>query len=164
MSSENGDIEEKKVNVECPSCNKAFAVLTTYSGRIGCPHCGKEFVVKSAVRYNFQKNEEYLELVVTQDQSFWIGFFIPIIPPIMRLVLLSLGVNFGGGSPDIMGLLILMTAIGLWPILGFTLAYSSGTFVKNFRDGARFSGVISLFLGGFAFLMFFSLISGGITN
>lgn len=164
MFSEIAEMNEPKMNVACPSCNKTLAVLTTYSGRLGCPHCGKEFLVKSSMKYNTEKNEKYLELVVTEDRSFWVGFFIPLLPSIVIYFLLNIGINFSGSSPDIMGLFILMAAIGLWPILGFSLAYSSNTFVKNFRDGARISGIISLFLGGFAFLSFFSLISGGITN
>ena len=50
MSSDLQRIEEEKVKVECPSCNKTLRVPPTYSGKIRCPTCAQEILVKASIK------------------------------------------------------------------------------------------------------------------
>jgi len=174
--------EEERVLIACFFCERQLRIPVTYSGRIRCPTCSKEFLVGDSnelkideVIPNDEKDKQALEKIEDSPEieiiqnplggfEFVIGLLIPPIPPIIILILLFSGINFSGGSPDIMGLVYFMCSLLCWPIIGFSLALSSNIFVKNFRKGAQFSAVISLIIGGLIWLWFFGLISGGITN
>ncbi|MAO70509.1 MAG: hypothetical protein CL983_05455 [Euryarchaeota archaeon] len=176
------DNEEESVLIACFFCERQLRVPMTYSGRIRCPTCSKEFLVEGSNELKIdeviptdEKNKQALEKIEDSPEieiiqnpvggfEFVIGLIIPPIPPIIILILLFGGINFSGGSPDIMGLVYFMCSLICWPIIGFSLAMSSNIFVKNFRKGAQFSAVISLIIVGLIWLWFIGLISGGITN
>ncbi len=176
------DNEEESVLIACFFCERQLRVPMTYSGRIRCPTCSKEFLVEGSNELKIdeviptdEKNKQALEKIEDSPEieiiqnpvggfEFVIGLIIPPIPPIIILILLFAGINFSGGSPDIMGLVYFMCSLICWPIIGFSLAMSSNIFVKNFRKGAQFSAVISLIIVGLIWLWFIGLISGGITN
>ena len=175
------DLEEK-VLIACFFCERQLRIPMTYSGRIRCPTCSKEFLIGGSnelktdeVIPTDEKNKQALEKIEDSPEieiiqnpvgsfEFVIGLIIPPTPPIIILILIFSGINFSGGSPDIMGLVYFMCSLLCWPIIGFSLALSSNIFVKNFRKGAQFSAVISLIIGGLIWLWFLGLISGGITN
>ena len=163
MKTENPEILEEKVNVECPYCKKSLAIPTIYFGDLGCPHCAREFQVKSSMKKGNGDDEEYLEIIVSKDQSFWLGLFVPIMAPIIASILLFTGIH-QPSSPDIMGLFCFMGSLALWPIIGFSIAFSSGTFVKSFRSGARTSAIIASVITFFVLMMVINLLSSGITN
>ena len=174
--------EEERVLIACFFCERQLRIPVTYSGRIRCPTCSKEFLVGDSnelkideVIPNDEKDKQALEKIEDSPEieiiqnpvggfEFVIGLLIPPIPPIIILILLFSGINFSGGSPDIMGLVYFMCSLLCWPIIGFSLALSSNIFVKNFRKGAQFSAVISMIIVGLIWLWFLGLISGGITN
>tara|TARA_B000000557_G_C20729949_1_gene423863 strand:+ start:333 stop:872 length:540 start_codon:yes stop_codon:yes gene_type:complete len=176
------DNKEESVLIACFFCERQLRVPMTYSGRIRCPTCSKEFLVEGSNELKIdeviptdEKNKQALEKIEDSPEieiiqnpvggfEFVIGLIIPPIPPIIILILLFGGINFSGGSPDIMGLVYFMCSLICWPIIGFSLAMSSNIFVKNFRKGAQFSAVISLIIVGLIWLWFIGLISGGITN
>ena len=176
------DNEEESVLIVCFFCERRLRIPMTYSGRIRCPTCSKEFLVEGSNELKIdeviptdEKNKQALEKIEDSPEieiiqnpvggfEFVIGLIIPPIPPIIILILLFGGINFSGGSPDIMGLVYFICSLICWPIIGFSLAMSSNIFVKNFRKGAQFSAVISLIIVGLIWLWFIGLISGGITN
>ena len=176
------DNVEEKVLIACFFCERRLRIPITYSGRIRCPTCSKEFLVEGSNELKIDeviltdeenkqplgKIEDSPEIEIVQNRvggfEFVIGLIIPPIPPIIILILLFGGINFSGASPDIMGLVYFMCSLLCWPIIGFSLALSSNIFVKSFRNGAQFSAVISLIIGGLIWLWFLGFISGGITN
>ena len=153
MSSDIPETKEENVMIECPSCNSILASPMTYSGRIRCPNCDQEFSVG-----------DDLEIEITEDQHFWIGLLIPISPPILISILVFTGILSGNSSPDLIGLVYFMCSLILWPVIGFGIAKSSGTFVKSFRAGASISAKIALIIGGLMWFWFFGFIAGGVTN
>ena len=113
---------------------------------------------------NISVNEEHLLIddMVT-DRRFWIGLVIPIMAPLITLGLLFTGIH-QPSSPDIMGVILFTCSLCLWPIIGFSIAFSSGTFVRSFRTGARISAMVALAITFFAWAWVFTWISGGVTN
>lgn len=165
MSSETPEIVQEKVKVDCASCNKTIAVPANFSGTVRCPHCSnKSRVVSSIHGENIAVDEEHLRIddMVT-DRRFWIGLMVPIMAPLITLGLLFTGIH-QPSSPDIMGVFWFTCSLCLWPIIGFGIAFSSGTFVKSFRTGARISAIIALAISFFACVSVFMWISGGVTN
>tara|TARA_B100001564_G_C20665885_1_gene683778 strand:- start:1194 stop:1691 length:498 start_codon:yes stop_codon:yes gene_type:complete len=165
MSSENPEIVEEKVKVTCLSCDKNIAVSANFSGTVRCPHCSNEFLIVSSINgVNIEVAEENLLIhdMVT-DRRFWIGLTVPAMAPIITMVLLMFGIH-QPGSPDIMGVFWISCSLCLWPVIGFSLAFSSGTFVKSFRKGAQVSAIVALAMALFAWVMVFNWISGGVTN
>jgi len=152
MSSDMAKIEEERVMTECPSCSTILASPLTYSGRVRCPNCKQELAVSGD-----------LEIEIANDENFWIGVIVPIIPPMIGFMLATTGI-LDSSSPGLMGLTCFMCSLLLWPVIGFGLAKSSGTFVEGFRAGARISAIISLIIGGLIWIWFFGFISGGVTN
>ena len=51
-----------------------------------------------------------------------------------------------------------MCSLFLWPVIGFGIAKSKGTFEKSFRAGAGISAVIGLIFGGLLGLRIFILL------
>jgi len=149
-------IVEEKAKVACSSCNKSLSFPLNHSGRVRCPICHHEFPVGD--------HKDNLEIEINKDRNFLIGLIFPMSPPIIIFLLLSTGILESGSSPDLMGLIYFMCSLLLWPIIGFGIAFSSGTFVKSFRAGARISAIASLIISGLIWILFFSFISGGVTN
>lgn len=108
--------------------------------------------------------QEKLKIRFSQDQRFWKGLIIPVMSPITMYILLATEVIKGSSSPDILGLFLFVGSFCLWPVIGFSLAHSSGTFVRVFREGAQISAFIGLIIAIVVCMMFLSLISSGITN
>ena len=154
MPSDLPEIVEDKVMVTCPSCDKSLASPLNYSGKVLCPICDQEFQVG---------DEDNFEIEI-KDQNFWIGLLVPVSIPILISILVSTGIISGNSSPDLMGLMYFMCSLILWPVIGFGIAKSSGTFVKSFRAGARISAIIALVIGGLMWFWFFGFIAGGVTN
>ena len=155
---------EEKVMVVCTTCNNSLSVPPTYSGTIRCPVCADEFRVVSPIkRENERVGEEYSEIDISKDRRFWIGLVAPIMPTILTFIVVTTGLH-QPSSPDIMGVMMFVSSLCMWPILGFILAKSSGTFVLSFRAGARVSAILSLMIVGVVWFWFFAWISGGVTN
>ena len=164
LSSENSEIVEENVKVACPFCNQILTHPSAYSGKLRCPACAEKFPIESAIKVataNDDNDEDYLEIQNYKDQRFWLGLAIPTIPPVIILILLSTGISFSGSSPDLLGFMSLMCSLCLWPIIGFTIAFSSGTFVTSFRSGARFSAIVALIIGGLIWMWFLSFVISG---
>ena len=160
-----GEGAEEKVKIECPNCYVSVKVPSTYFGMVRCPTCGQEFpFIPQPAKEGEEFVERYLGIKTHEDYRFWIGFVVPATPPTVIFILLSTGVLTGSSSPDLSGLFVFMCSLCLWPVIGFSLAYSSGTFIKNFRDGARTSAIISLTVVILLWTLLFSFVSGGVTN
>ena len=158
------EVVEEKVMVVCTTCNNSLSVPPTYSGTIRCPVCADEFRVESSIkRENERGDEDYLEIDISKDRRFWIGLVAPLIPTILTFIVVTTGLH-QPSSPDIMGVMMFVSSLCMWPILGFVLAKSSGTFVLSFRAGARVSAILSLMIVGVVWFWFFAWISGGVTN
>ena len=164
MSSEDSEIVEENVKLACPFCDQIITHPSTYSGELSCPACAQKFPVESVIKVgiaNDDNDEDYLEIQNYKEKVFWLGLAIPTIPPVIILILLSSGINFGGSSPDLLGFMSFMCSLCLWPIIGFTIAFSSGTFVTSFRSGARFSAIVALIIGGLIWMWFLGFVSSG---
>ena len=148
----------------CPSCNKNLTIPSTYSGRVRCPTCSQEFRIEALIQGGSgEDGEDYSKIKIYKDQRFWIGLVVPTMAPIIALILLSTGIH-QPTSPDIMGLFYFMCSLCLWPVIGFGLAFSSGTFVRSLREGARVSAIIAVIIVFLAGIWLINLLSGGITN
>ena len=154
MSSDTSDILEAKVEVKCPSCNIKLAAPLNYFGKLLCPACKQKFPINS---------EDNFEIEIDSGH-FWKGFFAPLWPSIIVVILAMTGILSSNSSPDLMGLIWFMCSLILWPIIGFSIAKSRRIFVKNFRDGARNSAIAAIIVGGLIWLWFLSFIASGVTN
>ena len=154
MSSDTSEILEGKVEVKCPSCNIKLAAPLNYFGKVLCPACKQKFPVNS---------EDNFEIEIDSGH-FWKGFFAPLWPSIIVVILAMTGILSSNSSPDLMGLIWFMCSLILWPIIGFSIARSRGIFVKGFREGARNSAIAAMIIGGLIWLWFLSFIAGGVTN
>ena len=158
------EVVEEKVMVVCTTCNNSLSVPPTYSGTIRCPVCADGFRVESSIKQeNERGDEDYLEIDISKDRRFWIGLVAPLMPTILTFIVVTTGLH-QPSSPDLMGVIWFVCSLCLWPILGFVLAKSSGTFVLSFRAGARVSAILSLMIVGVVWFWFFAWISGGVTN
>ncbi len=154
MSSDISKILEDKVMVKCPSCDIDLAAPLNYFGKVLCPACKEKFPVNS---------EDNLEIEIN-DGAFWKGFFAPLWPTIIVVLLAMTGILSSNSSPDLTGLIWFMCSLILWPIIGFSIAKNRGIFVKSFREGARNSAIAAIIVGGLIWLWFLSFIAGGVTN
>ena len=162
MSSDNTEITEETTNVTCPSCSKELSFPTSYRGRIKCPVCAETIHILDPNELGEEVNLDDLEVRI--DERFWLGFFIPILIPIVISMLVFSGILKGSSSPDIAGLSYIMCSLLLWPIVAIVLAVSSNTFVKSFRKGAGISTIIGVVITIVIWIWLFSFLSGGITN
>ena len=161
MSSDNNEITEEKNNITCPSCSKDLSFPTSYRGRIKCPVCAETIHILDP---NELIDGVYLDDPEARiDQRFWLGFFIPMLIPIVMFMFLLSGIR-SPSSPDIGGLVFIMCSFLVWPIVAIVLAVSSNTFVKSFRKGAGISTIIGVVITIVIWIWFFSFLSGGITN
>ena len=154
MSSDISKLLEDKVMVKCPSCDIDLAAPLNYFGKVLCPACKEKFPVNS---------EDNLEIEIN-DGVFWKGFFAPLWPTIIVVLLAMTGILSSNSSPDLTGLIWFMCSLILWPVIGFSIAKSRGIFVKSFREGARNSAIAAIIVGGLIWLWFLSFIAGGVTN
>ena len=161
MSSDTTEITEEKINITCPSCNKELSFPTSYRGRIKCPVCAETIHILDPNELSDGVNLDDLEARI--DQRFWLGFFIPMLIPIVMSMILFSGIR-STSSPDIGGLIYVMCSLLLWPIVAIVLAVSSNTFVKSFRKGAGISTIIGVVITIVIWIWLFSFLSGGITN
>ena len=161
MSSDTTEITEEKINITCPSCSKELSFPTSYQGRIKCPVCAETIHILDPNELSDEVNPDDLEVRI--DQRFWLGFFIPMLIPIVMFMFLLSGIR-SPSSPDIGGLTYVMCSFLLWPIVAIVLAVSSNTFVKSFRKGAGISTIIGVVITIVVWIWFFSFLSGGITN
>ena len=154
MSSDMSKILDAKVVIKCPSCDIDLAAPLNYFGKVLCPACKQKFPVNS---------EDNIEIEIDSGH-FWKGFFAPLWPTIIVVILAMTGILSSNSSPDLMGLIWFMCSLILWPIIGFSIAKSRRIFVKNFREGARNSAIAAIIVGGLIWLWFLSFIAGGVTN
>ncbi len=143
MSSDIPEIVEDKVMVTCLSCDKILSFPLNHVGKIRCPICKQVLIVGT------KENVEEIEL---KDRNYWLGFIAPISPPIIIFIL---GI-IGFGSSELDAIVGFMCTLFLWPVIGFSIAKSRGTFVKSFRAGASNSAIIGLIFGGLLGLWIFS--------
>ena len=154
MSSDMSKVLDAKVVIKCPSCDIDLAAPLNYFGKVLCPACKQKFPVNS---------EDNIEIEIDSGH-FWKGFFAPLWPTIIVVILAMTGILSSNSSPDLMGLIWFMCSLILWPIIGFSIAKSRRIFVKNFREGARNSAITAIIVGGLIWLWFLSFIAGGVTN
>ena len=126
MSSDTSEILEGRVEVKCPSCNIKLAAPLNYFGKLLCPACKQKFPVNS---------EDNFEIEIDSGH-FWKGFFAPLWPTIIVVILAMTGILSSNSSPDLMGLIWFMCSLILWPIIGFSIAKSRRIFVKISAKGA----------------------------
>ena len=138
MSSDISKILDAKVVIKCPSCDIDLAAPLNYFGKVLCPACKQKFPVNS---------EDNSEIEINYGH-FWNGFFAPLWPTIIVVILAMTGILSSNSSPDLMGLIWFMCSLILWPIIGFSIAKSRRIFVKNFREGARNSAIAAIIVGG----------------
>ena len=162
MTANHPEIVGQKQVVSCPSCNCTLATPSDYSGRIGCPDCGHVFVIESSID-NSKTSEDEDFHVIDPTTGFLYGLFGPASLPVIVLALAMTGI-FESSSPELMGLSLFMCSLFIWPIIGFGIAFSSNTFAESFRNGARISGIVSIFVTVALWIMFLSWVSGGVTN
>ena len=154
MSSDMSKVLDAKVVIKCPSCDIDLAAPLNYFGKVLCPACKQKFPVNS---------EDNSEIEINYGH-FWNGFFAPLWPTMIVVILAMTGILSSNSSPDLMGLIRFMCSLILWPIIGFSIAKSRRIFVKNFREGARNSAIAAIIVGGLIWLWFLSFIAGGVTN
>ena len=154
MSSDMSKILDAKVVIKCPSCDIDLAAPLNYFGKVLCPACKQKFPVNS---------EDNSEIEINYGH-FWNGFFAPLWPTIIVVILAMTGILSSNSSPDLKGLIWFMCSLILWPIIGFSIAKSRRIFVKSFREGARNSAIAAIIFGGLIWLWFLSFIAGGVTN
>ena len=165
MSSDNPQISVEKIKIGCPSCKSKLNIPSNHIGKVSCPSCLQVFPFNSeSEKAKIVAKHEKLRIRFSTDQRFWKGLIIPVMSPIIMYILLATEVIKGSSSPDIQGLFLFVGSFCLWPVIGFSLAYSSGTFVRVFREGAQISAFIGLIIAIVVCMMFLSLVSSGITN
>ena len=86
-----------------------------------------------------------------KDRNYWLGFVAPISP----IFILA---PIGFASSELDALVGFMCSLFLWPVIGFSIANSKGTFEKSFLAGAGISAVIGLIFGGLLGLRIFILL------
>ena len=94
---------------------------------------------------------ENLAEIEIKHRNYWLGFVAPISP----IFILA---TIGFASSELDALVGFMCSLFLWPVIGFGIAKSKGTFEKSFRAGAGISAVIGLIFGGLLGLRIFSLL------
>ena len=140
MSSDIPETKEENLMVECPSCDKNLSFPLNYFGKMRCPICKQVLIVGT---------KENIEVIEIKDRNYWLGFVAPISP----IFILA---TIGFASSELDALIGFTCSLFLWPVIGFSIAKSRGTFVKSFRAGASTSAVIGLIFGGLLGLWIFS--------
>ena len=125
MSSDTSEILDAKVVIKCPSCDIDLAAPLNYFGKVLCPACKQKFPVNS---------EDNSEIEINYGH-FWNGFFAPLWPTIIVVILAMTGILSSNSSPDLMGLIWFMCSLILWPIIGFSIAKVVGFLLKVSAKG-----------------------------
>ena len=162
MASDHSGVVGQKQVVSCPSCSRALTTPEGYSGKIGCPDCGHVSVVEALIHEPEHLEDEDFQ-VIDPSTGFLYGLFGPASIPVIVFALAMTGI-FESSSPGFVGLMLFMYSLCIWPIIGFVIAASSNTFVESFRNGARISGIVSIFVMVGLWILFLSWASGGVTN
>ena len=140
-------------------------IPSNHIGKVSCPSCLQVFPFNSeSEQAKIVAKHEKLRIRFSTDQRFWKGLIIPVMSPIIMYIFTCYGSYQRFIITRYSRIVSLCRFFCLWPVIGFSLAYSSGTFVRVFREGAQISAFIGLIIAIVVCTMFLSLVSSGITN